>query len=121
MLRTAEETALVIAVIFKRSGQTRARMGANTIRLASGRAHLRGAFMTLLVDALAQYGVGIIELATGGFGLIQTKALEAAKSVTARKQLSEDEKERLRTGRNLQYTDFEDELGTDEDGSEYAE
>jgi hypothetical protein len=87
-------------------------MGGNTIRIVSGRMHLRGAFMSLLVDALAQYGVGIMELPHGGFGLVQTRALEAARSISARRQLTEDERRSLRTNR-INWGNFDEELNTE--------
>lgn len=91
MYRTSKETALLLALILKRSEQTRARLSTKTIKFISRRINLRGAFVVALADALVEYGWNMSELDTGGFGVIQTKSLEAAKAVTARRYLSDDE------------------------------
>src|SRR5690606_16820080 len=92
MLRTPGETAIILALVLKRSGQNRARLSAKTIKLAGGRKNLRGAFVVELADALAEYGWTISELDIGGFGVIRTKSLEAAKAVAIRSKLSAKER-----------------------------
>lgn len=116
-MRNAEETALVLAVIFQRSDQNRARLSASTIRVVSGRRHLRGVFLALLGDALGQYGVGLLELDSGGFGLIYMKALEAAKATTAKRYLTPQELRDVRRG-NLSAFDREINTQSDTDGDD---
>jgi hypothetical protein len=97
-MRTAKETAALLAVILNRSEQTRARISSKTIKLLGSRMNLRSAFVVEIVDALAEYDWILFELAAGGYGAVQAKALEAAKSVTARRMLTDEERRALRRG-----------------------
>src|SRR4051794_17665239 len=100
MYPTASQVAAVVAAMLKRSGQTRARISALTIRKIARRKTLRSAFIRALSDALSEgYGWLLVELATGGFGAVEARALEAAKPVTGNKQLSEDERRTLVRGK----------------------
>lgn len=115
MYPTAEEVAAVLAAMLMRSGQTRARVSALTIKKIARRRTLRCAFTAPLSDALeAGYDWRLIELSSGGFGAIQAKALEAAKSVTGNKYLSAEERRALVRG-TVKYSDYHQEAVGDEE------
>lgn len=106
---TVDQTACVLAVMLKRSDQTRARISEKTLRLVSHRSSLRLAFLSELKVALDAYGWILVDLEIGGFGVVQAKALEAAKAVTAKRWLSSDDKAEL-AKKDPDFTVFEDEL-----------
>ena len=115
MYPTAEQTAAVIAAMLKRSGQTRARISGVTIKKIARRKTLRCAFAVPLRDALHDgYDWLLVELAGGGFGAIQAKALEAAKPVTGAKYLSAEERRALVRG-DREYDDYHQEAVEDEE------
>ncbi|MGY4230395.1 hypothetical protein ACVMIH_007756 [Bradyrhizobium sp. USDA 4503] len=58
----------------------------------------------------------LFELASGGYGALQSKALEAAKSVTAVKFIDANERSTLRENDELIPT-LEEELESDQDDS----
>lgn len=82
LLRTAHQTALLLAVLLKRSGQNRARVSNKTIVEFRG-GKLRSPFVVSLQRECEDLGVALIELARGGFGLLKISSLEGAKAVTA--------------------------------------
>jgi hypothetical protein len=98
-MRTPEQTAILLAVVLVRSGQTRARVSAKTIRILGRRRHLRQAFVVLVTEELAEFGWSLFEILSGGYGAIQTKTLEAAKAVTVKRWITDDEKKALRQGK----------------------
>jgi hypothetical protein len=98
MRRTADETARLLAAILNRSGQNRARVSAKTIKLLAKRETLRSAFIEELKEFLPDYSWVICEIESGGYGAIRAKLLEAAKPVTARKWLRDDERRKLKDG-----------------------
>lgn len=91
-MRTAYEAAVLLAVILNRSGQSRARISAKTIKKLAVRTNLRTAFVIDLTAELAEFGWVLCELSSGGYGVIQAKALEAARSMTT-KLLTADERD----------------------------
>jgi hypothetical protein len=117
--RSVEETAVILAVIFKRSGLGEARMGDPTIRMVSGRKRLEGSFRQNLKDELGEYGLEIVRFDAGDQALIRVSALEAASALTAAKTLTPEEMEALRAGDSLDLKQLLNELG--EDGPEAAE
>jgi hypothetical protein len=117
MKRSARDTALLLAVILKRSEQTRARISAKTLKLLGRRQNLRSAFVVDIIAALADHDWILFELTSGGYGAMQSKALEAAKSVTAVKFLDADERSALRENDELIPT-LEDELESDQEDSD---
>jgi hypothetical protein len=90
MKRSAEETALLVATLLKRSEQRRARVSDKTIRLLSKRRTLRDAFKERLRAELDDIGIHIVELERGGFGVIPINALDGAPAITAKKYLPEE-------------------------------
>lgn len=116
-LRDAKETAYLLAVIFKRSGSTRARVSDKTLKLLGYREKLRGSFAERVKEHLSDLGMAFIELETGGYGLMPSKALEAAKAITAKKWMTEDELDRLRNGKpfdiNQLWSEFDEDDGVD--------
>lgn len=108
-MRNAKQTAILLAVILKRSDQTRARVSAMTIKYLAIRRNLRSAFVVELIAALAEFDWILFELASGGYGAVQAKALEAAKPVTAKRWLTDGERMALRRG-EVDFTAFEKEV-----------
>src|ERR1700722_11011016 len=98
MYRTATDTATVLAVMLKRSKQTRARISVVAVRVVSNRKVIRAAFIASLSREMEDFGWIFFELDSGGFGAIQTKALEAAKPVTPMRWLDDAERKALRLG-----------------------
>ncbi|MFJ1294087.1 hypothetical protein ACEPPZ_18860 [Paracoccus yeei] len=114
MNRTVEQTALLIAVILNRCDQNRARISAKTIKILGRRTNLRSAFVVNLIAELADRHEWIMfELATGGYGAVQAKALEAAKPVTAKRWLADYERKALRTD-DVDWAALEDEVSPEE-------
>lgn len=98
-MRTAHETAILLAAILNRSGQSRARVSAKTIKVIAIRKNLRSAFVVDVISELAEFGWILFDISSGGYGAVQAKTLEAAKPVTASRYLTEDERLALRHGK----------------------
>lgn len=96
-MNTPRETAILVVLIIVRAGQTRARISNKTIKTLGRRRRLRAAFITALADEMAELGWSLIELVEG-FAAIRSSTLEAAKVVTQRRQLSDEERRSLRRG-----------------------
>lgn len=84
------ESALLLALLFKRSGKTRARVSVLTVKKLSQRKTLRTAFLEQLTNELDDLGIVLIELERGGFGLLSSTALNGAPAITATQYLKED-------------------------------
>ena len=110
-MRTVDETALLIALLLKRSEQRRARLSENTIRRLSKRKHLRGAFIEMLDMHLDALGIVLVELDRGGYGLIPSSVLDGAPAITAKKYLLQDLGQ-LKSGL-LSFDQIRDELDVD--------
>jgi hypothetical protein len=118
MHRTAKQTACLLAVILKRSEQNRARVSAKTLRILSKRKHLRSAFVVEVISELADgYDWILFELSTGGYGAVQAKTLEAAKVVTVKRLLTDQERRDLRRG-VADFEGFEQEAAPDDEPSD---
>lgn len=120
-LRDANETALLLAVIFKRSGAARARISDKTLKLLGYREKLRCSFAGRVGEHLSDLGMILIELDTGGYGLMPSKALEAAKAITAKKWMTEEEVDRLKDGRLFDIDELWNELNEDDGADVIAE
>jgi hypothetical protein len=83
----AEETAMLVAVLFKRAALKRARISNLTIRRLSNRRSIRTAFLRSLIDHLDDRGLILVELERGGYGLIPSSSLDGAPAITAKKYL----------------------------------
>ena len=90
MKRTTEQTAVLVALLLKRSGHKRARLSENTIRVLSKRRTLRDAFKERLRSELDDIGIHLVQLERGGFGIIPINALDGAPAITAKKYLADD-------------------------------
>ncbi|MCZ4289712.1 hypothetical protein [Hoeflea alexandrii] len=118
MNRTSTQTACLLAVILQRSGNTRARVSAKTIRILSKRTQLRSAFIVELIAVLAdRYDWILFELAVGGYGAVKASTLEAARPVTAKRLLTDDERQALRR-KNASFDQFEEEVAPEHDQPE---
>lgn len=114
MLNTAEDTATLVCVLMARSKATRARLSVATIKKLSRRERLKAAFILSLQQALADRGYFLAELDSGGYGVMPCKALEAAKAITAKAHLTEEERRALRRG-ELDFAPLAAELAGDEE------
>ena len=114
MNRTARDTAVILAVMLKRSGQTRARVSAAAVKVLSKRHLLRAGFIIGLAEEMEDLAWIFFELRGGGFGAIQTKALEAAKPVTPMRWLNDAERKALRLG-TLDVGELATEVSPEED------
>ncbi len=119
-MRTAEETAVLLAVMLKRSGETRARISGKTIRKISDRRHIRAAFINMLTQHLDDLGLNMSELERGGYGLVRASVLEGAKTITAKNYLREDLKKLKKDKGHFKdvLKEIEDDLATDDDDDE---
>lgn len=110
MLRSAEDTATLLALMFERSGQTRIRISQKTLRFLGYRFKLRSAFITSVSETLSNYyDITMLELDNGAFGLFRTSSLEGAKAFTA-KRLLEDLLPDLRKGKPIDYEKLDKEI-----------
>jgi hypothetical protein len=90
MIRTPEETALLIALLLKRSEQKRARISVDTVRRLSKRKRIRVSFIEMLRCHLDDLGVILVELERGGYGVIPSSILDGAPVITAKKYLTKE-------------------------------
>lgn len=97
-LRTSEETAVILAALLKKAEVTRARISDKTIKLVSGRSRLEESFRVNLNNDISEYDYIIIRLGSGGQAAIKISSLEAAKTVTAKRVLSNAEIQSLTKG-----------------------
>ena len=112
-MRNAQQTAILLSVILNRSEQFRARLSTQTIKKLGARRHLRRAFAAELIDALAEYSWTLTEIDSGGYAAVRTKTLEAAKPVTAKRWLKDEERALLRRGK-ANWAAFEKEAALDQ-------
>ena len=89
-LPDAEETALLVARLFNKSGQKRARLSEQTIRRLSRRRCLRHVFIRMLEDHLNDLGLVLVQLDRGGYGLIPAANLEGAPTITVKKYMRDE-------------------------------
>lgn len=94
----SDETAVILATMMYRAEMTRARVSDKTIRLVSGRKRVEGSFRVRLNEDMAELGFVIVPLESGGQAVVKISALEAAKTLTASKVLSELELKDLKRG-----------------------
>ncbi|MDO9215199.1 MAG: hypothetical protein Q8Q54_16230 [Methylococcales bacterium] len=115
-MRTPFQTAILIALLFKRSEKSRARISKLTIKNLSKRKLLRSVFIEMLTDELDSLGIIFIELERDGFGLISASALNGAPAITAKKFLIDDLKKLRR--KEINFDDILNELDGSEDSDE---
>jgi hypothetical protein len=116
-MRTPRESALLIALLFKRANKTRARISDKTVLILSKRKkYLRASFVELLTAELDDLGFVLVELNRGGFGLIPISALNGAPAITASKFIK-DELIKLRE-KEIDFADIIEQLDTDSNENE---
>ncbi|GGX23289.1 hypothetical protein [Undibacterium macrobrachii] len=109
MYPSSKQVALIIAVLFKRSEKTRARVSEKTIKSLARRTTLRSAFTSDLRCWLEDFGILLVQLDRGGFALVTIAALEGAPTILAKNYVKEERKA-LASGTLNEDTLFE-ELG----------
>jgi hypothetical protein len=115
MKTTAEETAVLVAALLRRSEQRRARISESTIRVLSRRRTLRDAFKESLRAELDDIGIHLVQLERGGFGVILIKALDGAPAITAKKYLSDEMKKLKKGADEAFFGKLRDEINEDGD------
>jgi hypothetical protein len=120
MKRSAEQTALLVAVLLKRSEHRRARVSDKTIRRLAKRRTLRDAFKERLRAELDDIGIHLVELERGGFGVIPINALDGAPAITAKKYLPDDLK-RLRNGDDKLFDKLRNEISENDEAGDGEE
>lgn len=111
MRRTPDETAVLVALLLNRSEQKRARVSEKTIRTLAKRKRLRISFLTMLREHLEDYSLVMIELDDGSWGLMPSRGLQGAPTITAKKFLT-DALDSLKTSKRPEsiWKEFRDEL-----------
>ena len=115
-MRSPEEAALLVALLFHRAGEHRARISLKTIRRLAQKEHLRQSFLTRVTAELDDIGLTLIENDRGGFGLIPHQALNGAPTITAKRFLIEDLR-KLKSG-EIDFNDIRTELYDGEDSDD---
>ena len=90
-MHSAAVTALLLAAAFKRGKQTRSRISNKTVETVSGRKRLTASFIVELMNTIVEYDVTMTELDGGGFGLLYTRTLRGAKTLSALNLLTNEE------------------------------
>ena len=121
MKRTTEETAILVALLLKRSGQKRARLSESTIRVLSKRKTLRDAFKERLRSELDDIGIHLVQLERGGFGIIPINALDGAPAITAKKYLGDDLKKLKKSDGDAFFGKLRKEVEEDADEADEGE
>jgi hypothetical protein len=116
MKRSTERTAILVGALLRRSGQRRARISENTIRVLSKRRTLRDAFKERLRAELDDIGIHLVQLERGGFGVIPINALDGAPAITAKKYLADELKKLKKGDDDAFFEKLRNEV--DEDGDE---
>ena len=97
---SAENTAALIALIVHRSGQSRVRVSTQTLKVLSGRERFQARFAEAVRYELeVDHRLIMFELDIGGYAIVTAKAGEAAKAVTGKNYLSEEERRSIREGK----------------------
>jgi len=96
MYRTARHTALLVALLLKRSDKRLIRFSDKTLKRLSERDRLRSAFVVDVQLEAMNVGVVIVELNRGGFGAQWASPLEGAPSVTAKALIPLAERKKLK-------------------------
>jgi len=108
-MRTAYQTAILLAALFFRVKHSRVRISQTTLKFLSHRERLRAPFIVNVSDALTDYGLYMVELDIGGYAIVASKSLEGAKAATAKRYM-QDLLDKLRSGDELNYTDLQAEI-----------
>ena len=89
---TAEDTAQIIHSALESFTGTKARLSEKTVKAISNRDKLSPRFILDLFEAVSEYGIVMASLDSGGFGVMWTRVLSAAKALT----LSEEQIQSMR-------------------------
>ena len=83
--RTPAESAALIALLFERSGQRRARISTATLETLSGRKPVRNSFVARVQEALSDEFDLVMHEVDRGFGLLPFSSLDGAPAITPEK------------------------------------
>lgn len=90
MKRTNEQAVIMLASLLETSGQTRARISKSEVAALFG-VRIRAVTVNNLIQIAPEYGITLVELDTGGFGLLANRTLDGAKTLTFRKHFTKAE------------------------------
>lgn len=113
MYRTARHTALLVALLLKRSDKRLIRFSEKTLKRLAERDRLRSAFVLEVQLEAMNIGVVLVELNRGGFGANWASPLEGAPSVTAKALIPLAERKKLKESAILEELDLS--TGSDDD------
>lgn len=80
-MRSAEETAVILAVMFNRVQSTRARISEKTIRIMSGRRRIGVYFQHMLIEALSEFDYGLVHAPGGGYVIFKISSLTSTSKI----------------------------------------
>ena len=106
MYRTARHTALLVALLLKRSDKRLIRFSDKTLKRLSERDRLRSAFVVDVQLEAMNVGVVIVELNRGGFGAQWASPLEGAPSATAKALIPLAERKKLKEDAIMEELDL---------------
>ena len=119
MRLTAYQTAILLALLFKRAQEKRARLSETTIKKLSGRVKLRSAFIREVQDALDDLGFAFVEIERG-YAILPMSALNGAPSITAKRFLPEISSQ-ISEGSLSDFARYEKELEPKDDEIDHDE
>jgi len=124
-MRTPQQIALLIFILFIRSRKNRTKISDVTFKKLAKRQNLRASLVNEVARILDfDYGLLLHELDIGGFGILPTKVLQGASSTIATRVFSEEEQRGILGTEELdwQYLENEAHLALDKgDGNEEEE
>lgn len=90
-----EESALRLALLLQRSGKNKGRISESTLKIISERQRLKIGFLTQLQIYLNDLSIDLIQLDRGGFAIFYTSIFDGIPTLTAKKLLPREEREKL--------------------------
>ncbi|WP_338679966.1 hypothetical protein OPV09_27370 [Janthinobacterium sp. TB1-E2] len=88
--RKPSEVALMIIVLLVRSGEKRGRISKKTLQLVSKRSVIRASFVVKLQSIMDDYGYIFTEIDGGGYGIMPSQSLRAAKAITVKNHCNDE-------------------------------
>jgi hypothetical protein len=106
--RNTYDTAMLLAVLFHKTGEVRIRVSEKTVKLFGLRKRLRPAFTVAVMEQLStEFSLGMIDLDIGGFAIFSIKKLESSKAYTAKRMFEESEMSLIKEMRDFTQTEYD--------------
>ena len=110
---SATETALMVALLMRRSNVGRGRVSVETLLTLSNRDTLRATFVRQLTDALDDIGIAMVQL-DQDFALIYVKSLNGAPALTPSRLFTQNLIPKLQDGVTIDFAKIQDMIDTDD-------